>query len=109
MNVTIDIKVLAIIAIAVAVVVLAVYIIKLLKKLMVTLDHANRILEDVEVVSEIAANRSKDIDGIITDVSGSVTTISETLKGNQSTVSALTSLVNAVASLKGFIDKKDKK
>ena len=62
MNVTIDIKALAIIAIAVAVVVLAVYVVMLLKKLMVTLEHTNKILEDVEVVSEIAANRSKDID-----------------------------------------------
>lgn len=108
MNVTIDLKVLAIIVVAIAVVVLVAYIIQTLKKLMVTLDHTNKILEDVEVVSEIAAERSKDIDGIITDVSGSVTTISETLKGHQSTLAALTSLVNAVASIKGIVDKKEK-
>ena len=108
MNVTIDIKVLAIIVIAVAVVVLVAYIIQALKKLMVTLDHTNKILEDVEVVSEIAAERSKDIDGIITDVTGSVNTISETIKGQQSTLAALTSLVNAVASIKGIVNKKEK-
>lgn len=108
MNVTIDIKVLAVIVIAVAVVVLVAYIIQTLKKLMVTLDHTNKILEDVEVVSEIAAERSKDIDGIITDISGSVTTISDTIKGHQSTISALTSLVNAIASIKGIVNKKDK-
>ncbi|MDO4746184.1 MAG: DUF948 domain-containing protein [Bacillota bacterium] len=108
MNVTIDIKVLAIIVIAIAVVVLIVYLIQMLKKLMVTLDHANKILEDVEVVSDIAANRSKDIDGIITNVSGSVSDLSEAIKGKQNVVSAATSVVKAAVAVKKVIDKENK-
>ena len=109
MNVTIDIKVLAVIVIAVAVVVLIAYIIQALKKLMVTLDHTNKILEDVEVVSDIAANRSKDIDGIIENVSESVSDLSDSIKGKQNIISAVTSVVKAVAAVKNTIDKKEEK
>lgn len=109
MNVTIDIKVLAIIVIAIAVVVLAAYLVKVLKKLMVTLDHTNKILEDVEIVSEIAANRSQDVDGIISNVSESVADLSASIKGKQNVISAATSVVKAVAAIKNAIDKEEKK
>lgn len=108
MNVTIDIKVLAIIVIVIAVVVLVAYLVKLLKKLMVTLDHTNKILADVEVVSEIAADRSKEVDGIITNVSESVSELSAAIKGKQNIVSAATSVVKAIAAVKNALDK-DKK
>lgn len=109
MNVTIDLKVLAIVVVVIAVVVVAVYLVKLFKKLMVTLDHTNKILEDVEVVSDIAANRSKDIDGIIENVSGAVSDLTEAIKGKYNIVSAVTSVAKAAVAVKNYFDNKEGK
>lgn len=109
MNVTIDIKVLAIVVIVIAVVVLAAYLVKMLKRLIVTLEHANKILEDVEVISEIAANRSKDVDGIIGNVSESVSDLSTAIKGNQNIMSAIVSVVKAAAAVKNAVTKDEEK
>ena len=68
MDVTVDIKTLFIILVLIALVILIVYAVFVLKKLLVTLDHTNQILEDVEVISEMASSRSQDLDGIIDDV-----------------------------------------
>jgi len=108
MNVTVDLKALAIVVVVIAVVVLAAYRVRVLKRLMVTLEHTNKILEDVEVISEIAANRSKDVDGIIGNVSESVTEMSDAIKGKQNIVSAVSSVIKAAAAVKNAVDKKDK-
>lgn len=100
MNVTIDIKLLAFGILALALVILIVYLIQLARKLIVTVDHTNKILEDVEVVSEIAANRSKDVDEIISNVSESVSSVTETMKEKQNIFTAVASIVKAVAAVK---------
>ena len=69
MDVSIDIKTLLIVLVLIALVVLIVYSIMVLRKLLVTVDRTNNVLEDLEVVSEIAASRSQDLDGIIDNVS----------------------------------------
>lgn len=104
----IDAKTLLIILVLIALIVLIVFAIVAIRKLMVTLDHANTVLEDVEVVSEIAAKRSQDIDGIIDDVSGSVSEISGAIKGNESTIGAVMGIAKSLVSLKGSVDKKNK-
>ena len=63
MDVSIDIKTLLIVLVLIALVVLIVYAIMVLRKLLVTVDRTNNVLEDLEVVSEIAASRSQDLDG----------------------------------------------
>ena len=108
MNVTVDLKILAIVVIVIAVVVLAAYLVRVLKRLMVTLEHTNKILADVEVISEIAANRSQDVDGMIENVAESVNEMSDAIKGKKNIVSAVSSVVKAVAAIKNAVDKKDK-
>ena len=68
MDVTIDIKTFFVLLVLIALVVLIIYGIILLRRLLVTVDHANKVLEDVEVISAIAATRSEDLDGIIDNV-----------------------------------------
>ena len=104
----IDAKTLLVILVLIALVVLIVFAIALIKKLMGTLDRVNQVLEDAQVVSDIAATRSKDIDGIVENVSGSVSEISGALKGNQSTISAVMGFAKSLASLKGVADKNKK-
>ena len=103
MSVTLDLNTLLIALVLIALIVLIIYLIVLIKKLMVTLTHANTILEDTEVISKIAAERSQDLDGIITNVSGTVADLSDAVKGNQSTVSAIASIAKSAASIKGIM------
>ena len=107
MSVTIDIKVLALVVIAAAVLVLIAYLIKLLRRLIVAVEHTNKILEDVEVVSEIAADRSKDVDGIISNVSDSVESIKDALSGKENMFTALTSFVKSLMMLKNAASDKN--
>lgn len=77
-------------------------------KLTVTLEHTNKILKDAEVITEIAAKRSKDLDGILNDVSESVSEITDTIKGRQNTVSALVSVIKAAIAVKKAADTEKK-
>ena len=105
MDVTVDIKAVFIVLVLIALVVLIIYAIMMIKKLMITLEHTNKILEDVEVVSKIASERSQEVNNIISDVSGSVAGISDALKGNAGTVSAIASIVKSAAAIKGLMSK----
>ena len=107
MSVTIDIKVLALAAIFIALLVLIIYMIKLMRKLIVTVEHTNKILEDVEVVSDIAADRSKDVDDIISNVSESVASVTDALNGKESIFTALTAFVKSLVMLKNAASDKD--
>ena len=77
MSVTLDLKTLLIALVLIALIILIIYAILAVRKLLVTLDHTNKVLEDVEVVSAIASARSQDVDGIITNVSSTVADLSD--------------------------------
>ncbi|MDF3001908.1 MAG: hypothetical protein K0Q48_2027 [Bacillota bacterium] len=108
MNTTITLGDAGLILIGLAVFVLLVYCIQFVRNLIPTVRNVNKILEDAQVISGIAAENAKEVDKIIGDVSTSVDSISNIIKGNQSVIAALTSLVNAVGSLKNLLvrDKK---
>ena len=103
MSVTLDLKTLLIALVLIALSILIIYAILAVRKLLVTLDHTNKVLEDVEVVSAIASARSQDVDGIITNVSSTVADLSDAVKGNQGTMSAVASIVKSAASIKGMM------
>ena len=83
MSVTLDLNTLLLALVFAALIVLIIYLIVLVKKLLITVTHANKILEDLEVVSEIASERSQDVNNIITNVSGTVSDLSDAVKGNE--------------------------
>ena len=105
MSITIDLKMLLLIIICIAVVLLVIYLIRCLKSLMVTLEHTNEILKDVEVMTDLAAKRSKDVDNIITNVSETVSDISETIRGKQNAISIITAIARAILAVKNAADK----
>ena len=82
MNVMIDLKTLFLIVLGIALLVLIVY------------------LKDVATITDLAAKRSKDVDGIIGDVSESVESLSKAVKGDQNIFSAISSVIKAVAAVK---------
>ena len=73
-----------------------------------TVKNANVILEDVQVVSKITAERAKDVDQIITDVAETASNISNSLKENKGAFSGLVSLLKAIASLKNATKRDEK-
>ena len=87
----------------IGIIVLLAYGIAIAKNLLTTVKHANKILADTQVISKIAADKSKEVDKVVSDVASSVGSISEIIKGNQSVIAALTSIINALASLKNLI------
>ena len=107
MDVTITLRDAGLILIGVGLIVLIAYCIIFMKNLATTAKHANKILEDVQIVSRIAAEKSQEVDKMISDAAASIGSVSEMIKGNQSTISALTSMFNAAVSLKNVL-KKDK-
>ncbi|HIU26387.1 MAG TPA: hypothetical protein IAC50_07855 [Candidatus Copromorpha excrementigallinarum] len=107
MNVTIDVKILAFVLVAIALIVLIIYCVKLLKRLIVTVDHTNKILKDVEDITEIAAKRSRVVDGIVDNIAESVESISDAVKGNQNIFTAVSSVIKAAAAVKNAMSKDD--
>jgi len=89
-------------------IVLIAYCISFMKNLIVTVKHTNKILEDSQVISDIAAKRAQDVDKIIDDVAVSAEGISKVIKGNQSTVAALTAIINSLMSLRNLFQEKKK-
>mgnify|MGYP006992075607 FL=1 len=65
-------------------------------------------MEDAKIISATAAEKAKQIDGIVSGIGSSVGTVVNSIKGNQNVVSAATSVVNAASSFAGIV-KKDKK
>ena len=108
MTVTITLKGLLLGIIAVLVIVLLVFLIILVYNLIKTLKQTNAILEDAKVVSETAADKIQQIDGIVDGIGKSVGTVVNSIKGNQSVVSAATSVINAASSFAGVVKKGDK-
>lgn len=90
-------------------IVLIIFLIIMVRHLIVTLKSTNLVLQDLQIISEIAAKRTKDLDGIIADVAESVETVTKNVKGNTSIVKTLSSAVGFLSSLKGLFSKNDKK
>lgn len=105
MNTTITIGDAGLILIGLAILVLIIYCINFVRNLIPTIKSLNKILEDTQIITGIAAENAQGVQKIISDVSNSVGSVSDIIKGNQSVVAALTSLINAVGSLKNLFDK----
>ncbi len=108
MEITLTLKDLGLILIATGIVVLLIYCINFMRNLVVTIKHTNKILEDTQVISAIAAARAQDIDQAVGNVTESIGNVSDAIKGNQSTLAALSSIVNSLVSLKNIITKIEK-
>ena len=108
MEITISLKDAGLLIIGVGLILLIGYCVAFMRGLVITVKNTNKILEDAQVISNIAAEKSKEIDRMVDDVTSSVGKFSEAVKGNQNIVSALTSVVNATASLRNLIKKLEK-
>jgi Na+-transporting methylmalonyl-CoA/oxaloacetate decarboxylase gamma subunit len=106
MSVTIDLKVLGWGLVILCLVILIIFCIVLVKNLMVTVKRTNQSLEDTEIITDIASERTKQLNSAVGDVADSVKGLAEVVKGNQSFVGAVSTLVKGIASLKNLIHRK---
>lgn len=107
MEITLSLKDMGIILIGIGLIVLIVYGIILIKNLTVSVKLTNKILEDSQSISSIAAERTKEVNSIIGDLGISLGSVSQAIKGNQSTVKAVTSIVNSLGALKSLFGHKN--
>lgn len=109
MTITLTLEGVLLTAVAVAAVVLLIYLSILIKNLIKTLKKVDDILVDAQVVTSVAASKTKQLDGLIDDVSESVGVMVDAVKGNQSIVTAATNFVNAASALIGMVKMPEKK
>ncbi|MDR1953193.1 MAG: hypothetical protein LBQ21_01745 [Clostridiales Family XIII bacterium] len=106
MEATVSIKDLLLFLLGAGGVVLIIFLIVCTKNLIHTLKSTNNILKDVEVITQIAADRSKEIDDIVENVSESVGVVAKNLKGNGNLLKTISSVVGLLTSLKGMFSEK---
>ncbi len=91
--------------IGILLIILILYAIIFIKNLIPLLKTSLKILQDVNAVSEITAERSKQVDETITNITEAVGIVTDAIKGNQNKATAITNLINALTSLKNLLKK----
>ena len=97
--ITIDIKAAFIYVLLIAAIILMGYLVVVAKNFVTTIKELNKILEDVSVISGVAAERSVEVDGMIDDVQSAVADLSQAVKGEVGTIGAFVNMTKAIASM----------
>ncbi|MDQ9758134.1 hypothetical protein RFZ45_04140, partial [Acinetobacter baumannii] len=74
------------------------------KRLIVTVEKSNEILDDVKSMTEIAERRSRDLDNMVGNITDSVEGITEAIKGNETIIKQLSAIASAVSSIAGIFN-----
>lgn len=106
--VTIDVRTTLIWLLLAALVILVVYLIVAVKNLVTTIKKTNKILEDVAVISEVAAKKAVEVDEIVGDVQGVVSDLAKAVQGT-STIGAVTNVVKAAGSVASTVKQNKEK
>ena len=106
MDTAITIKDLILLLLGIGGIVLIIFLIVMVKRLIDTLGSTTKILKDVETISAIAAERTKDIDGIIENVSTSVSEVAKNFKGEAGIIKTVSAAIDLLSTLIGFATKK---
>jgi len=98
--ITIDIKSALIYLLLVAGIILIGYLIVVAKNLVTTIKELNKILEDTSVITNVAAERSVEVNGMIDDIQSAVADVSQAVKGEVGVIGSFANVTKAVLSLK---------
>lgn len=105
MNMTIDLKATGTLLIGIGIIILIIFLIVMVSHLIKTLKKTNRVLDDVQKITKIAAKRTEEVDGALDNVSESATELINTIKGQQDIKKAIATLVNLAGSAKTLYNK----
>lgn len=95
-----DAAVLALIAVTI---IFVIYLIRVMKRLIVTLEKSNRILDDIETITDIAEKRTVDVDNIVDGVASAAVNLSTALKGEETLIKQLSVIAHAISNIVGMI------
>ena len=103
MDTVVTFKDLLILAIGIGIIILLISMIKLTATLIKTLKKTNAVLDDTQVITGIAAERTKEIDVAVGDTVGVVANVAKSFKGRQGVVGSVTTLAAAVGALRELL------
>ena len=103
----ISIGCLGLIILAIFIIALVVVLVLFIKNLLEMSKSLNKIIKDVNVISEVSQRRSPDVSGLVDDIKGSASSISAAIKGEESPEQSASSILKGVTSVISII--KDKR
>lgn len=108
MTVTVDLKTIGTFIIGLALLVLIIFLIILVANLIKTIKQTNKVLSDVDTITEIAADRTEEVNVLVKNVSESAGEIVTAIKGQQEIKKAFATIVNCVGAVKSLVNKLSK-
>ena len=107
---TFSLNEIAVLALIFATLILVIYLIRVLKKLLSTLQTSNEILQNVESITDVAEKRTEAVDLILDGVTKKVQDMASSRKGKDTVVKQLSIIANAITTIITSIGgKKNKK
>ena len=107
---TFSLKEIAVLALIFATLILVIYLIRVLKRLLTTLQTSNEILQNVESITDVAEKRTEAVDLILDGVTKKVQDMASSRKGKDTVVKQLSIIANAITTIITSIGgKKNKK
>lgn len=103
MNITVDLNALLLALLILAGIVLLVFLTVAVANLIKTLKKANGMLDDVSVMTRVAAEKTTEIKPAIDDLSSAVAGFAAGVHGSESRISSLSSIAKAFTSLVSII------
>lgn len=105
--VTLDVKLALVSVLLIALIVLVIYLAVLAKHGVQTIKSLNRVLEDAEKISGIAAERAVQLDEVADEVQDAVTDVARAVKGKQNSIEVFTNLFKSFSSVASAVNKKE--
>ena len=103
MDTVLTFKDLLILGVGISAIVLLIYLIRLTATLIKTLKKTNAVLDDTQVITSIAAERTKEVDAAVGDAIGVVASVASSIKGRQGVIGSVTTLAAAVGALRELL------
>ena len=92
----------------IAVIVLVVFIIIAVANLIKSLKSLTKVLSDVEIVTHVAQERTKQIDHVLDDVTKTVAGVTTKVKGNDGIIKSISIIASAAVAIKNVLANKSK-
>ena len=109
MEITFTLKDAGLFLIILAIIILLVYLIIMVRNLIPTIKHTQKLTEDAAAITAIARKRTEEVDGVLDDVKDSVSGVASALKGKESIIKSLSAVAKAISSLIGLFKGETKK
>ena len=107
--ITIDVKTLLISLLIIAVIVLVVFLIVVAANLIKSLKSLTKVLADVETVTDIASERSKQLDVVVGDVTKTISGVTSNVKDSEGFIKSVSIIIKAIVAIKNVLAKSEKK